>query len=357
MDVAGNGHCGWLAGYAALYNATTGLLQPVEEVVEATNMRKKDILNGMVATFVEEVRLHPENLDAELEQSGIRSLQAVPQEVRICALANHYAAQRAKSVKSAASTHFWVHPSHTKGMAIHARETIYVLDVDAVGNARMQAYAYSSVALPEDDCFDTGILPPVLVLRWQVTGNHFQAVVYDDERYEGYLRNLTELSKRRNDIVAKHGWAKMDFIQYNAVKTAKAVTKQLRLLRKASKASERFNEPNTLDGTPFTTTTDAELEMKRAPQMSDSEYESQCQGREGARQEGTNNTEPTGEVAVENKFANDTRVADKKTTEEKKVANGITRSSAEPTRGGTDLAMGDVENRGAASSSVTHHEV
>ncbi|KAE9149001.1 hypothetical protein PF006_g6478 [Phytophthora fragariae] len=352
MDVAGNGHCGWLAGYAALYNATTGLLQPVEEVVEATNMRKKDILNGMVATFVEEVRLHPENLDAELEQSGIRSLQAVPQEVRICALANHYAAQRAKSVKSAASTHFWVHPSHTKGMAIHARETIYVLDVDAVGNARMQAYAYSSVALPEDDCFDT-----VLVLRWQVTGNHFQAVVYDDERYEGYLRNLTELSKRRNDIVAKHGWAKMDFIQYNAVKTAKAVTKQLRLLRKASKASERFNEPNTLDGTPFTTTTDAGLEMKRAPQMSDSEYESQCQGREGARQEGTNNTEPTGEVAVENKFANDTRVADKKTTEEKKVANGITRSSAEPTRGGTDLAMGDVENRGAASSSVTHHEV
>ncbi|KAH7492297.1 uncharacterized protein KRP23_1209 [Phytophthora ramorum] len=97
--------------------------------------------------------------------------------------------------------------------------------------------------------------------------------------------------------------------------------------------------------------------MKRVAQVSETHYESQCQGREGDRQEGTDNTEPTSEVATKNKLAKDTRVVDKKTTEAKKVANGITRSRAEPTRDGSDVAMDDVENRGTASSSVTHHEV
>jgi len=38
--------------------------------------------------------------------------------------------------------HFWVRPAHIKAMAMHARETVYVLDVQDSGRAWMQAYAY-----------------------------------------------------------------------------------------------------------------------------------------------------------------------------------------------------------------------
>lgn len=131
IDVAANGHCGWLACYASLYNVQAGLLQPSPEVIAAANLLKKDILNGMLATLKDEMTLHPEELNVELEASGIRSLGNAEQSRRFCALGNHYAAQRNKSVNSVVPTHFWVRPAHIKGMAIHARETIYVLDVGA----------------------------------------------------------------------------------------------------------------------------------------------------------------------------------------------------------------------------------
>ncbi|KAF1778915.1 hypothetical protein GQ600_22889 [Phytophthora cactorum] len=122
-----------------------------------------------------------------------------------------------------------------EGMAIHARETIYVLDVDTNGTVRAQVYAYTSIHLSNDDSFDSGtvhpmqssralqllqkligegILPPVLVLRWQDTGNHFQAVTYDKERCDHYIRQLKTLAQRRNDVLVKNSWTRLDFIQY-----------------------------------------------------------------------------------------------------------------------------------------------
>ncbi|KAE9197558.1 hypothetical protein PF004_g19796 [Phytophthora fragariae] len=257
VDVAATGHCGWLAGYAALYNVSEGMYEPTVQVIEAANAFKKQVLNGMLATLEEEMRLHMNDLDVELEASGIRSLNGAPVAKRICALANHYVAQRQKSVKAAVPMHFWVRPAHIKAMAIHARETIYVLDVDEHGTTRAQAYAYNSIALHGEDSFDSGtnqtmptqeamelleelvvggILPPVLVLRWRETGNHFQAITYDADRYDSYVKQLTTLVPRRNAILEKYGRSAMDYIQYDPEGTTKAAARSLKVIRKQAKS-------------------------------------------------------------------------------------------------------------------------
>lgn len=264
VDVAAMGHCGWLACYAALYNVADGLMEPSMSVVEAANVLKKQVINLMVATLDDEMRLNPLDLNVELEASGIRSLDNATRGERICALANHYVAQRQKSVKTAVPMHFWVRPAHIKAMAIHARETIYVLDVDEQGNARAQAYAYRSIALEEDDAFESGtnliiptqqamqileemvaegILPPVLVLRWRKTGNHFQAVTYDGDRYDCYIKHLKKLASVRNAVLVKNGLPELDFIQYDPESTAKAATRELKALRKATKAQKAETYP------------------------------------------------------------------------------------------------------------------
>jgi hypothetical protein len=45
VDVAVNGHCGWLAYYAALYNKVEGVAGPSAEVVSNANLLKKRVLN------------------------------------------------------------------------------------------------------------------------------------------------------------------------------------------------------------------------------------------------------------------------------------------------------------------------
>jgi hypothetical protein len=200
-DVAANGHCGWLAFYAALHSVMEGQLQPSGEVASKVNELKKQIINGMIANLADETRLHPRELPVELAATGSKLPLLATQAEQVCALANHYAAQRDKSVESGVPMHFWVRPSHIKAMAMHARETVYVLDVQESGCAWMQAYAYQDLPPDEVDSVETGtvcpiptvqalhlladlvkegIRPPVLVLRWNPTENHFQAVTYDD---------------------------------------------------------------------------------------------------------------------------------------------------------------------------------
>ncbi|KAE9175594.1 hypothetical protein PF002_g28751 [Phytophthora fragariae] len=129
-DVAANGQCGWLAGYAALYNHGEGVLLPTSETAETANLFKKEVLNGMIASIVDEVGENPENLEVELEASSISMPPGETHDSRVCALANHYVRQRTKSVQALVS-------AHLKGMSIHARETIYVLDVNPDGIARV----------------------------------------------------------------------------------------------------------------------------------------------------------------------------------------------------------------------------
>ncbi|KAE8995356.1 hypothetical protein PF010_g17757 [Phytophthora fragariae] len=181
-------------------------------------------------------------------------------------LAAHYVAQRKKSVKGPVPMHYWVRLAHTKGMAMHAREPIYVLDVPASGNARMQVNAYEDQALPEGDAIQTGtiaplvthsalqlmqalvqegILPTVLILRWKETGNHFTGVVYDQERFNRYSRHLDRLNSRRNEIQVQFLGTATDPDPYDPLKTAKAALRELKVIKKAAKSAQSTQNPGT----------------------------------------------------------------------------------------------------------------
>lgn len=273
------------AGWLDMRSYTTRKRTPTGGVLEAVNGFKKEIINGMLASLADEVRTHPEDLDVELEASGIRSLKEATQEVQICAHANHYIAQRTKSVNAPVPKHFWVRPAHLKGIAIYARETIYVLDVNADETARMQAYAYQSIRLTDGDFFDSGtvtplattkamellqdmrgvgILPRVMVLRWRDMGNHFQAIVYDAATHEEYVKKRKVMLSQRNEIIVKHGGAALDYNQFDAEKTAKAAAKKIRALRRAAKPNSGTAEQRAGEGS---LSTSESLETEDQEQM------------------------------------------------------------------------------------------
>ncbi|KAG1709906.1 hypothetical protein DVH05_016920 [Phytophthora capsici] len=139
-------------------------------------------------------------------------------------------------------------------MVMHARQNVYVLDVDPVGTTRMQAYSSRTVQGRDGDSFESvhhiptttaltllkeltgaGILPLVLVLRWRSDGNHFQAVTYEEEKYKNYSRRQQELESLRIAILAKHQCKSPNMAQRDPEGLAKIAAKVLRELRKASK--------------------------------------------------------------------------------------------------------------------------
>ncbi|KAG7381117.1 10 kda heat shock protein [Phytophthora pseudosyringae] len=155
-NVAPLGSCGWLATYAALYNIRDGLEKPTSVVADAANILKHHVLNEILANLIEERKLHPDTVEADLISSGCHSVLKGTWEEKINALAKHYAAQRDKSVRGHVFKNFWVGPAHTKALAQHARETIYVIDVQLDKQTSIQAYGYHDVATESGETLETG---------------------------------------------------------------------------------------------------------------------------------------------------------------------------------------------------------
>lgn len=153
-----------------------------------------------------------------------------------------------------------VRTAHLKAMVMHAREQIFVLDVNPEGVARMQVYAYHERTLNAEEVVETGtvaalgtkvattllqdlvaagMLPIIMVLQWRETGNHFQAVTYDNDRYKCYSGQVDTLSAKRNEILTKNGCRALDAIPYDARKTANAAARELKAIRKAFTANKQ----------------------------------------------------------------------------------------------------------------------
>jgi hypothetical protein len=145
VDVVANGHCGWIAFYAALYNSKDGLVQPSKAVVTHANMLKKRVVNEMIANLQDEAKLHHDEMRIEVEACVGSKRNLMTDAEKVCVVANHLAEQRVKTVRAAVPMHFTVRLMHLKAMAIHARKTIYVLDALEDGQARFQAFAYHNV--------------------------------------------------------------------------------------------------------------------------------------------------------------------------------------------------------------------
>ncbi|KAE8983765.1 hypothetical protein PF010_g17413 [Phytophthora fragariae] len=214
----------------------------------------------MIANLVDDAQLHPTQLDVETKASEAKLLAGAAQEDKIQAVADIDVAQRKKSVKASVPYTMWVRPAHVKGVAMHVRESIYVLDVQEDNSTQLQLYAYQDIELPSGDTIESGtvtemnnldgirllqeliragIHPLVLIVKWQKKGNHFQAVTYDRERYEYYADHMAELVTIRNEILVSFGGLAMDAVPYDTSMTANAVKKELVAIRKAVKTLQR----------------------------------------------------------------------------------------------------------------------
>lgn len=131
---------------------------------------------------------------------------------------------------------------------MNAREQIFVLDVNSEGNA------YRKMTLNEAAIVETGIvttlttmnamtllqelitpgtLPIVMMLQWKTSGNHCQAVAYDNERYKCYGEPIEVLARTRNDILTKNGRRALYADPYDARQTTKAAATELKAIQRA----------------------------------------------------------------------------------------------------------------------------
>lgn len=143
---------------------------------------------------------------------------------------------------------------------MHAREMVFVLDVSEDDNARLQGYAYHEMthddgttvetgtveALPTElgshllkDLVRAGTLPVVMILRYRSTGNHYQAITYDQARFTEYCKRWEELAGSRSDVLKQYGGSSLDPHPFDVQKTTQAAAQELKRIRKAAKLSRR----------------------------------------------------------------------------------------------------------------------
>lgn len=124
----------------------------------------------------------------------------------------------------------------------------------------MQAYAYRECKINDDEAVETGtvvalatdvatqllqeliaagMLPIVMVLRWRATGNHFQAITYDHERYQCYSEQEDDLATKRNEILLKNGCQLLDADPYDTRRTAQAAARELKAIRRAAEVDRQ----------------------------------------------------------------------------------------------------------------------
>ncbi|KAE8907512.1 hypothetical protein PF005_g2425 [Phytophthora fragariae] len=77
-----------------------------------------------------------------------------------------------------------------------------------------------------------------MVLRWNETGNHFQAVHYPQELHSHYAETIATLDNVRNDIQLEHGWKALDAIAYDEDVTAKDAAQVIKAVRRAIKEAK-----------------------------------------------------------------------------------------------------------------------
>ncbi|POM81528.1 hypothetical protein PHPALM_489 [Phytophthora palmivora] len=268
VDVAANGHCGWLAFLAALNNTRHDLVNLSATVSKECNDTRKNVLNGILADLIDEMEVRPTEVEAQYTLSGYGSHINVPRPELLTSVMDHYIAQRKANVHTTVPRTMWVGPAQLKAMAIHARQPVFVLQVEREGNTRVQMYAYANYMLPNkktkrknktkqgpktptkeqtsltelgtvtmvptdtaklllQELVDNGLLPLILVLQDQ----HFKAVVYDETRFQEYCALRKQLNQVRNAILKNYFGLEMDVIPFDTDRQAKAAQSSIRKIR------------------------------------------------------------------------------------------------------------------------------
>ncbi|KAG2810137.1 hypothetical protein PC111_g15781 [Phytophthora cactorum] len=66
-------------------------------------------------------------------------------------------------------------------------------------------------------------------------GNHFQAVTYDNAKYQQYIMQIDDVVDTRNRVTFENGGLILDAKPYGNMKTAKAATRELKAFRKRAR--------------------------------------------------------------------------------------------------------------------------
>ncbi|KAI9984263.1 hypothetical protein PInf_005602 [Phytophthora infestans] len=233
--------------------------RPLQDWLGIAGGQLTDVAANGHSNVVDEYKVLAAETEAALVAAGKFVSNQDSDKDKLCALANHYADQRNRSVKASVPMNYWVRPEHIKAMAMHARETVFVLDVLQEKIAHIQAYGYQDVVLSDKTAIETGVvftlpshtgadilreltavgtLPIIMVLHYSNMGNHYQAVTYEPMRYQAYTEQWRALTDRRNSILIKYGGRALDAEPYDADKLAKAATKELKALRRAAKEAK-----------------------------------------------------------------------------------------------------------------------
>ncbi|KAG2882457.1 hypothetical protein PC119_g20494 [Phytophthora cactorum] len=152
-------------------------------------------------------------------------------EEQIDAIAARYVQQRTTSLKDSVTTNMRVRPAHIKSMVMHAREMVFVLDVDTGHNTRMQAYTYKEVQFTAEQAIETGMVNTIesdagVKLQRELVAAHTLPV-----------SKLDELATTRNDVMKVNGARSLDPQSFDPKLTVKAVSSALKRIRRAAKSA------------------------------------------------------------------------------------------------------------------------
>ncbi|KAE9330747.1 hypothetical protein PF008_g15663 [Phytophthora fragariae] len=186
IEVAANGHCAFLALYAAVNNHPPALLKCAPGVVKmATDMKatvyacmmanlRHDVELGLIVPTTECARIFPTQPKQKSAAAATAGLFA------------HYAHARGRKVDQYQPVEFWAGTHELRAMAQYLREPLLVLDVAASGDAHIQQYLFKDYRLADGTdhesgyvtamidrdaadylrtCWELHVLPTFLVLR------------------------------------------------------------------------------------------------------------------------------------------------------------------------------------------------
>lgn len=239
IEVAANGHCAFLALYAAVNNHPPGLLKCAPGVVKMATDMKATVYACMMANLRHDVELgliDPITECARIFPTQPRQKSAAAATAGLFA---HYAHARGRKVDQYQPVEFWAGTHELRAMAQYLREPLLVLDVVASGDAHIQQYLFKDYRLADGTdhesgyvtamtdrdaadylrtCWELHVLPTFLVLRRHE--RHFYGVGHGelyarwhaegDAAYAAELPASYEWIEKINTLTAEEAGQNMD---------------------------------------------------------------------------------------------------------------------------------------------------
>ncbi|KAG1697843.1 hypothetical protein DVH05_015797 [Phytophthora capsici] len=144
VEVAANGHCGFLALYATMNNHGTATMRNTAAIKKGANELKRVIYSKMMANLRTDVELNYVDPIAQCQVLFPSRPTPTSTEAATAELYAHYAGAREITVDTPVPVRFWVGTHELRTMAQYLREPLVVIDVTSATTANVQLYMYKT---------------------------------------------------------------------------------------------------------------------------------------------------------------------------------------------------------------------